>query len=156
MASMPKPLYGDNGSGAYVHMSISRDGENTFTGEGYTDLSEIALYFTGGTIRHGKALNGFINPSTNSYKHLVPGFEAPVMLACSAHNRSTSIHILHASGPKVRHTEARFPDPTANPYLAFVALLVVGLDGIQNRIHPSDATDKSLYDLPPEEAEEIP
>ena len=153
---MPKPLYGDNGSGMHVHMSISKDGKNTFSGEGYAGLSDTALYFVGGIIKHGKALNAFTNPSTNSYKRLVPGFEAPVMLAYSARNRSASIRIPYVSSPKGRRIEARFPDPAANPYLAFAALLMAGLDGIQNKIHPGDAADKNLYDLPPEEAKEIP
>ena len=153
---MPKPLYGDNGSGMHVHMSISKEGKNTFAGEGYAGLSDTALYFIGGIIKHGKALNGFTNPSTNSYKRLVPGFEAPVMLAYSARNRSASIRIPYVSSPKARRIEARFPDPAANPYLAFAALVMAGLDGIQNKIHPGDAADKNLYDLPPEEAKEIP
>ena len=153
---MPKPLYGDNGSGMHVHMSISKDGKNTFAGEGYAGLSDTALYFIGGIIKHGKALNGFTNPSTNSYKRLVPGFEAPVMLAYSARNRSASIRIPYVTSPKARRIEARFPDPAANPYLCFAALLMAGLDGIQNKIHPGDAADKNLYDLPPEEAKEIP
>ncbi|MGE1176901.1 MULTISPECIES: glutamate--ammonia ligase [unclassified Pseudomonas] len=153
---MPKPLYGDNGSGMHVHMSIAKDGKNTFAGEGYAGLSETALYFIGGIIKHGKALNGFTNPATNSYKRLVPGFEAPVMLAYSARNRSASIRIPYVNSPRGRRIEARFPDPAANPYLAFAALLMAGLDGIQNKIHPGDAADKNLYDLPPEEAKEIP
>ena len=153
---MPKPLYGDNGSGMHVHISISKNGKNTFSGEGYAGLSDAALYFVGGIIKHGKALNAFTNPSTNSYKRLVPGFEAPVMLAYSARNRSASIRIPYVTSPKARRIEARFPDPAANPYLAFAALLMAGLDGIQNKIHPGDAADKNLYDLPPEEAREIP
>ncbi|AJE13815.1 type I glutamate--ammonia ligase [Stutzerimonas balearica] len=153
---MPKPLYGDNGSGMHVHMSIAKDGKNTFAGEGYAGLSDTALYFIGGIIKHGKALNALTNPSTNSYKRLVPGFEAPVMLAYSARNRSASIRIPYVASPKGRRIEARFPDPSANPYLAFAALLMAGLDGIQNKIHPGDAADKNLYDLPPEEAANIP
>ena len=153
---MAKPMFADNGSGMHVHMSISKDGKNTFAGEGYAGLSETALYFIGGIIKHGKALNGFTNPSTNSYKRLVPGFEAPVMLAYSARNRSASIRIPYVSSPKARRIEARFPDPAANPYLCFAALLMAGLDGIQNKIHPGDAADKNLYDLPPEEGKLIP
>ena len=153
---MPKPLYGDNGSGMHVNMSISAGGKNTFSGEGYAGLSDTALYFVGGIIKHAKALNALTNPSTNSYKRLVPGFEAPVMLAYSARNRSASIRIPYVTSPKARRIEARFPDPSANPYLAFAALLMAGLDGIQNRIHPGDPADKNLYDLPPEESKEIP
>lgn len=153
---MPKPLFGDNGSGMHVHMSILADGKNVFAGEGYAGLSDTALYFIGGIIKHARALNALTNPSTNSYKRLVPGFEAPVMLAYSARNRSASIRIPHVTSPKARRIEARFPDPAANPYLAFAALLMAGLDGIQNRIHPGDAADKNLYDLPPEESKHIP
>jgi len=153
---MPKPLVGDNGSGMHVHMSISKDGNNLFSGDGYAGLSETALYYIGGVIKHARALNAFTNASTNAYKRLVPGFEAPVMLAYSARNRSASIRIPHVSNPKGRRVEVRFPDPSANPYLCFAALLMAGLDGIQNKIHPGDAMDKDLYDLPPEEAADIP
>jgi len=153
---MPKPLVGDNGSGMHVHMSLAKDGENLFAGDQYGGLSEMALYYIGGVIKHARALNAFTNASTNSYKRLVPGFEAPVMLAYSARNRSASIRIPHDPNPKGRRIEVRFPDPTANPYLAFAALMMAGLDGIQNKIHPGDAMDKDLYDLPAEEAKAIP
>jgi len=153
---MPKPLVGENGSGMHVHMSLLRDGVNLFAGDGYAGLSELALYYIGGIIRHARALNAFTNPATNSYKRLVPGFEAPVMLAYSARNRSASIRIPYVMDPRSRRVEVRFPDPSANPYLCFAALLMAGLDGIQNRIHPGDAADKDLYDLPPEEAAGLP
>ena len=153
---MPKPVVGDNGSGMHCHQSIAKGGENTFAGDGYAGLSDAALYYIGGTIKHAKALNAFTNASTNSYKRLVPGFEAPVMLAYSARNRSASIRIPYEPSPKGKRIEVRFPDPTANPYLAFAALLMAGLDGIQNKIHPGDAADKDLYDLPQEEAANIP
>ncbi|HBS79579.1 MAG TPA: glutamine synthetase, partial [Pseudomonas sp.] len=153
---MPKPIKGDNGSGMHVNMSIWKDGKPLFAGDKYADLSQEALYYIGGILKHAKALNAFTNPSTNSYKRLVPGFEAPVMLAYSARNRSASIRIPYVSSPKARRIEARFPDPAANPYLCFAALLMAGLDGIQNKIHPGDAADKNLYDLPPEEGKLIP
>ncbi|MEH6834505.1 MULTISPECIES: type I glutamate--ammonia ligase [Falsihalocynthiibacter] len=153
---MPKPIYGDNGSGMHVNMSIWKDGKPLFAGDKYADLSQEALYFIGGILKHAKALNAFTNPSTNSYKRLIPGFEAPVLRAYSASNRSGCVRIPFSESPKAKRVEARFPDPAANPYLCFAALLMAGLDGILNKIDPGAASDKNLYDLPPEELSGIP
>jgi glutamine synthetase len=153
---MPKPLVGDNGNGMHVHQSLAKNGENLFAGDKYGGLSETALYYIGGIIKHAKALNAFTNGSTNSFKRLVPGFEAPTLLAYSARNRSASIRIPFDPNPRGRRVEVRFPDPSGNPYLSFASMLLAGLDGIQNKIHPGDAMDKDLYDLPPEEEAEIP
>ncbi len=153
---MPKPIYGDNGTGMHVNMSIWKDGKPLFAGDKYADLSDEALYFIGGILKHAKTLNAFTNPSTNSYKRLIPGFEAPVLRAYSARNRSGCVRIPWTESPKAKRVEARFPDPSANPYLAFAALLMAGLDGIKNKIDPGEAMDKNLYDLPAEELAGIP
>jgi glutamine synthetase len=153
---MPKPVVGDNGSGMHVHQSLAKDGKNLFSGNGYAGLSDVALHYIGGILKHAKALNAITNPGTNSYKRLVPGFEAPINLAYSSRNRSAAVRVPLVSNPKARRIEVRFPDPTCNPYLAFAAMLMAGLDGVQNKIKPGDPIDKNLYDLPAEEAARVP
>jgi len=153
---MPKPVVGDNGSGMHCHQSVWKGGKNLFAGNGYAGLSDFALHYIGGIIKHSRALNAITNPGTNSYKRLVPGFEAPINLAYSSRNRSAACRIPYVANPNGRRVEVRFPDPTANPYLAFAAMLMAGLDGVQNKISPGDPMDKNLYDLPPEEAAKVP
>jgi glutamine synthetase len=153
---MPKPVVGDNGSGMHVHQSIWKGEQNLFSGDGYAGLSEFALYYIGGIIKHAKALNAITNPGTNSYKRLVPGFEAPINLAYSARNRSAAVRVPLVMSPKARRIEVRFPDPSSNPYLAFTAMMMAGLDGVQNKIHPGDPIDKNLYELEGAEAEKVP
>ena len=153
---MPKPVYGDNGTGMHCHQSIWKDGKPLFAGDKYADLSQECLYYIGGIIKHARAINALTNPSTNSYKRLIPGFEAPVLLAYSARNRSASCRIPYATSAPGKRIEIRFPDPTANPYLAFTAMMMAGLDGIENKIDPGDPMDKDLYELPPEELAEVP
>ena len=153
---MPKPIYGDNGSGMHVHQSIWKDGKPLFAGDRYADLSETCLHYIGGIIKHARAINAFANATTNSYKRLVPGFEAPVLLAYSARNRSASVRIPWVSSPNAKRLETRFPDASGNPYFTFASLLMAGLDGIENKINPGDPMDKDLYDLPPEELKDVP
>ncbi len=154
---MPKPLFGDNGSGMHVHQSIWKAGKPLFAGKGYAGLSDMCLYYIGGILKHAPALCAFVAPTTNSYKRLVPGYEAPVNLAYSSRNRSASVRIpMYSESPKAKRIEVRFPDPSCNPYLAFAAMLMAGLDGIQNKIHPGEPLDKNIYDLPPSELKKVP
>jgi glutamine synthetase len=154
---MPKPIYGDNGNGMHVHQSLWKEGKPLFAGDGYAGLSELALYYIGGVLKHAKAITALSNPTTNSYKRLVPGFEAPVNLAYSSRNRSAAIRIsTYSTSPKAKRLELRFPDPSCNPYIAFAAMMMAGLDGIQNKIDPGDPLDKDIYSLTPEELKDVP
>jgi glutamine synthetase len=154
---MPKPLFGDNGSGMHTHLSLWKSDEPLFAGDGYAGLSDTALHGIGGILAHARSLLAFTNPTTNSYKRLVPGYEAPVNLAYSLRNRSASIRIpVYSHSPRTRRIEFRCPDPSCNPYLAFSALLMAVLDGIQNRIDPGEPLDKDIYDLPPQELAKVP
>jgi len=154
---MPKPLFGDNGSGMHVHQSIWREGKPLFAGDGYAGMSDTALYYIGGVIKHAKAIAAITNPTTNSYRRLVPGYEAPVNLAYSSRNRSAALRIpMFSPSPKAKRVEVRFPDPSCNGYLAFAAMMMAGLDGIQNKIHPGDPLDKNIYALSPEERKDVP
>jgi glutamine synthetase len=154
---MPKPIYGDNGNGMHVHQSLWKEGKPLFAGDGYAGLSELALYYIGGVLKHAKAITALSNPTTNSYKRLVPGFEAPVNLAYSSRNRSAAIRIsTYSTSPKAKRLELRFPDPSCNPYIAFAAMMMAGIDGIQNKIDPGDPLDKDIYSLTPEELKDVP
>ncbi|MGH8568580.1 MAG: glutamine synthetase, partial [Gammaproteobacteria bacterium] len=154
---MPKPIFGDNGSGMHTHQSIWKGGQPLFAGDKYAGISDLCLHYIGGILKHAPALCAFVAPTTNSYKRLVPGFEAPVNLAYSSRNRSAGVRIpLYSPSPKAKRIEVRFPDPSCNPYLAFAAMLMAGLDGIQNKIDPGEPLDKNLYDLPPEELAKVP
>jgi glutamine synthetase len=154
---MPKPLFGDNGSGMHTHQSLWKNGKPLFAGNKYAGVSDLCLWYIGGILKHAASLCAFVAPTTNSYKRLVPGYEAPVNLAYSSRNRSAAIRIpMYSPSPKAKRIEVRFPDPSCNPYLGFAAMLMAGLDGIQNKIDPGDPLDKNIYDLPPEELAKVP